>query len=524
MDARDTSAHPANFTRRRLLGMTVAAAGAAGLGSAFASPAIARDSTALPTDICDLSALQLSRAIRARAVSCREVMSAYLDRIERYNPVYNAIVALRERSDLLAQADAADAALRRGEYRGWMHGMPHAVKDLADVEGMVTTGGSPLFRDHVASQDSLITRRIREAGAIFIGKTNVPEYGLGSQTYNPVYGTTRNAWNPDLIAGGSSGGAAVGLATRMLPVADGSDMMGSLRNPAGFNNVIGFRPTQGRVPALGGDLFLHQLGYEGPMGRDVDDTVQLLATVAGSDPAVPLSLRDEFSGAPEIPDEQFRRLKVGWLGDYRGYLPMESGVLSLCRKALAQLEQRGLACEDAMPDYDMSRLWQCWLTLRHWALAGGVGALYAQPDKRAQMKPELVWEIEGGLDTKAVDVAAAGVARSDWYRALLALFERFDFLVLPTAQVFPFSADIHWPSSIDGVEMDTYHRWMEVVIGGTLSGCPVANIPAGFSEDGRPMGLQVIGRFGADADVLAFARACTERSDWLARRPVLREA
>ncbi|WP_241263096.1 amidase [Parahaliea mediterranea] len=513
---------PLGLNRRRLLGGAAAAAGMAALGPALGAVGSRRDD--LPAAICDMTALQLSRAIRSGQLGCREVMEAYLARIERFNPLYNAIVAMPEHSELLSQAELADRDLARGHYRGWMHGMPHAVKDLADVKGLVSTGGSPLFRNHVATRDSLVTARMRAAGAIFIGKTNVPEYGLGSQTYNPVYGTTRNAYNPDLVAGGSSGGAAVGLATRMLPVADGSDMMGSLRNPAAFNNVIGFRPTQGRVPHEGSDLFLQQLGYEGPMGRDVDDTAQLLATLAGVDPATPLSLRDTFSGAPPMAEAALAGLRIGWLGDYRGYLPMESGVLPLCRGALGTLEDHGVAVEDAVPDYDMARLWRCWLTLRHWALAGGVGALYAQADKRAQMKPELVWEIEGGLDMKAVDVAAAGVARSDWYRALLALFERFDFLVLPTAQVFPFAADVHWPRQVGGVDMDTYHRWMEVVIGGTLSGCPVVNVPAGFAADGRPMGLQVIGPFGQDARVLSFARAYTGVTPWLGRRPVLREA
>lgn len=522
MPAEHAPAKGQGLSRRRLLGASASAVGIAALRPALgfaAGPA-----GELPADICDMTALQLSRAIRERQVGCREVMSAYLTRIERYNPTYNAIVAMADTAHLLAQADAADRDLARGDYRGWMHGMPHAVKDLSDVAGMTSTRGSPLFRDNVARQDSVITARMRAAGAIFIGKTNVPEYGLGSQTYNPIYGVTRNAYNPALAAGGSSGGAAVGLATHMLPVADGSDMMGSLRNPAAFNNVIGFRPTQGRVPYRGDDLFLQQLGYEGPMGRDVDDTVQLMSTLAGFDPSVPLSLRDTFAGAPEMSDEALSGLRIGWLGDYDGYLPMEDGVLSLCRRALAAIEPQGVAVEDVAPAYDMARLWQCWLTLRHWALAGGSGSLYAQPDKRAQMKPELVWEIENGLELSAVDVAAAGVARSDWYRALLDLFGRYDFLVLPTAQVFPFEADVHWPKTVAGVKMDTYHRWMEVVIGGTLSGCPVVSVPAGFDKDGRPMGLQVIGRFGDDASVLSFARAYTRHTDWLAKRPALREA
>ncbi|MFV0278338.1 MAG: amidase, partial [Parahaliea sp.] len=462
------------LNRRELLGATAATVGLALLGGSrsAASATAPAALSAAPGEICALSALQLSAAIRQRQLSCREVMAAYLAHIERYNPTYNAIVAMPEASGLLAQAEAADRELARGEYRGWMHGMPHAAKDLTDVAGLVSSGGSPIFQGQVARKDSLLVARIRAAGAIFIGKTNVPEFGLGSQTYNPVYGTTGNAYNPALVAGGSSGGAAVGLATHMLPVADGSDMMGSLRNPAGFNNVIGFRPTQGRVPHPGGDIFLQQLGYEGPMGRNVDDTIRLLVTLSGANAGAPLSLRDTFEHVPELDDDAFSRLRLGWLGDYRGYLPMEPGLLPLARAALVPLEKEGVRVVDAAPDYDMGRLWQCWLTLRQWAIAGGGGgALYADPAKRSLMKPELIWEIENSLRLSAMQVAAAGAARGDWYRTLLSLFEHHDFLVLPTAQVFPFPADIHWPQSINGVKMDAYHRWMEVVIGGTLSGC-----------------------------------------------------
>ena len=241
-------------------------------------------------EITRISASKLSQAIKSRDVSCVEVMQAYLERIHRYNPLYNAIVSLVDDSELLQQAESADKALLKGEYWGWMHGMPHAIKDLADAQGLVSTYGSPIFAQHVAMADSLPVARIRAQGAIFIGKTNTPEFGAGSQTYNPVFGTTRNAYNPHLTAGGSSGGAAVALAAELLPTADGSDMMGSLRNPAGFNNVIGFRPSQGRVPSPSDEspLFYHQLATDGPMGRNTEDTIRLLCTMAGYDSRAPL--------------------------------------------------------------------------------------------------------------------------------------------------------------------------------------------------------------------------------------------
>jgi amidase len=437
----------------------------------------------LPADLTSMSASALSAAIRQRHVSCREVMRAYLARIDRYNPVYNAIVSLRDEDALLAEADAADRALDRGEYRGWMHGMPHAVKDLADARGLPTSQGSPIFAGQIADEDSPHIARIREAGAIFIGKTNTPEFGMGSQTYNPVFGATGSAYDPELTAGGSSGGAACGLATHMLPVADGGDMMGSLRNPGAFNNVIGFRPTMGRVPGNGaGDLFYLQLAVSGPMGRNSEDTARLLCTMAGATAHEPLSLRDELPTAAAF----------------------------------------GALVEPCRPDYAMDRLWQTWLTLRHWRRHTML-PLYEDPDLRARLKPEAVWEIEGSFDTSSTRIFEAGLARADWFRALRSLFDDYDLLVLPTAQVFPFPKDIHWPDRINDKPMDTYHRWMEVVIGGSLGGLPVANVPVGFDPRGRPMGMQVMGPFGEDKAVLEFAMSYESVTAHLDVRPRLVE-
>ena len=275
-------------------------------------------------EITRISASKLSQAIKSRDVSCVEVMQAYLERIHRYNPLYNAIVSLVDDSELLRQAAAADKALLKGEYWGWMHGMPHAIKDLADAQGLVSTYGSPIFAQNVAMADSLPVARIRAQGAIFIGKTNTPEFGAGSQTYNAVFGATRCAYNPHLTAGGSSGGAAVALAAELLPTADGSDMMGSLRNPAGFNNVIGFRPSQGRVPSPSNEtsLFYDQLATDGPMGRNTEDTIRLLGTIAGYDSRSPLSLRDEIPAYDAFSPAALENIRFGWMGDYQGYLPM----------------------------------------------------------------------------------------------------------------------------------------------------------------------------------------------------------
>ena len=503
-------------TRRRFL------RGAALLGAGVTlarAPSLAAQAPALPGGpIAGLDALALSEAIRSRAMSCTEVMKAYLAQIETHNPRVNAIVSLRSASELLAEAKTCDAELARGQWRGWMHGMPYAAKDLVGVRGLRTSSGTPLTQGTVATSDSVFIGRIRAAGALFIGKTNVPEFGYGSQSYNPVFGVTRNAWDATRTSGGSSGGAAVALALRMVPVADGSDMMGSLRNPAGWNNVIGFRPTLGTVPGDGPD-YIDLLSTAGPMARNVPDAARLLSTMAGQDPRDPLSLDIDPARFAAPLETALRGLRIGWLGDYGGYLPMEEGVLPLCRKALASVEALGCTVSDASPGFDMSRLWQAWLVLRHWGAAAWARPLYQNPKTRAQLKPELVWEVEGGLGLTGEQVSEAMATRAKWYAAISALFERFDVLALPTAQVFPFDAATHWPQEVAGRAMDTYHRWMEVVIGGTMSGCPIVAVPAGFSATGLPMGLQLIGPLRRDIELLRAGHVFSRAAGFLERTP-----
>ncbi len=456
-------------------------------------------------DIVQMSALELSSAIRARSISCVEVMQAYLARIALLNPQYNALVSLRDGEVLLAQAKNYDDELARGKYRGWMHGFPHAVKDLADAEGFITSSGSPIFRNNVALADSIHIARIKDAGAIIIGKSNVPEFGLGSHTYNRVFGTTLNAYDGKSSAGGSSGGAAVGLALKILPVADGSDFMGSLRNPAAYNNVIGFRPTPGRVPL--GDTYIEELPCNGPMARNVQDTAMLLSTMAGYHPASPTSIREDPSVFAEPLKRDFKGGKIAWLGDFDGYLAMEDGVMDLCEKALQGFRDIGCTVDTAKPVFSMPQLWETWLVMRHWLTRGKALPLYQNVEMRAQLKPELIWEIEGGADITGDQVVAASVMRGQWYAVIQKTFEKYDFLVLPSAQVFPFEAGLHWPESIAGRTMDTYHRWMEVVVPGTLSGCPVINVPAGFGASGLPMGIQIIGKRYDDFATLQMAYA-----------------
>jgi amidase len=456
-------------------------------------------------DPCELDADSLSRLVHERRISCRELMTAFLGRIERLNPHVNAIVSLRDPQDLLAEADRLDAELAAGSSRGWLHGLPIAVKDLSDVAGLPTTMGSPIFRDNVAASDGLMASRMRAAGAILIGKTNTPEFGLGSQTYNPVFGATRNAWDTRLCAGGSSGGAAVALALRMLPVADGSDMGGSLRNPAAYANVYGFRPSQGRVPKYPApERFFQQFGTEGPMGRTVTDVAKLLAVQAGYDPRVPLSLAGRLeAGLPEATAS--RPIRVGWLADLDGYLPMEEGILPLCEAALARFESAGARVEPLGREalgVAPEAVWNAWMQLRSLVVGGSLAAHYHNPARRELLKPE--------ARTGALDVYAASSVRTSLFDALNALFRRFDLLALPSAQVFAFDVERHWPEAVAGRAMDTYHRWMEVVIYATLGGCPVIGVPAGFDAAGRAMGMQLIGRPGGDREVLLAARAYEE--------------
>jgi amidase len=472
---------------------------------------------------CLLDALDLSRAIHRRELSCREVMQAHLARIGRLNPHHTAIVSLRDEPALLAEADARDAMLAGGRSLGWMHGLPHAVKDLEPTAGVCTTWGSPVFRDHLPLEDSLLVQRIRAAGAIVIGKTNVPEWGLGSQTYNPVFGTTRNAYDRSKTSGGSSGGAAVALALRMVPVADGSDMGGSLRNPAGWNNVFGMRPSLGRVPKWpADDVFFGQLPIEGPMARSVPDLAALLGTLAGPDPRQPLSLpADPAIGADALQaaPQDLRGLRIGWLGDLGGHLPTEPEVLPGCERALQALAGLGCTVAPVTLGFDAGSVWRAFATLRAYALAGRFAAWTGDPERWSALKPEARWEVERGMALTGLDVHHAAATRSAWYQHVLALFRHHDVLVLPTAQCLPFDAGTHWPAELAGRTMDSYHRWMEVVAGVTLAGVPAISVPAGFSAGGLPMGMQLIGPPRSDAALLRLAHAYDGATRWVARRP-----
>ncbi len=465
-----------------------------------------------------MDAVALAAAIRARAVSCVEVMNACLDRIERLNPLINAIVSIRPRDQLIAEAKRCDEELARGDAVGPLHGFPHAVKDLEPTAGIRTTFGSPLFRDFVPDHDSLQVARLKRAGAIIIGKTNTPEFGLGSHTFNEVFGPTRNPYDRGRSAGGSSGGAGAALAARLVPLVDGSDYAGSLRNPAAWNNVYALRPSPGLVPRETPDLFLASPSVTGPMARSIADLALLLSVQAGHDPRVPLSNPGEAPRFAPL-DADFKGARIAWCRDFGGHIPFEPGVLELCEAALPVFANLGCAVEPAYPNYPMDRLWRDWLVLRSWHTSTGQAPHYRDPAKRAFLKPELIWETERGLKLTGPEIAQASLGRSDWYRAVSRLFATFDFMLVPSTQLFPFPVDWRWPQEIAGRRMDSYHRWMETCIVITMSGCPALNIPVGFDGRGLPMGMQIVAPIGQELRLLQLGQAYDRATGWVRERP-----
>lgn len=512
----------ADPTRRTVVGLAGGAVAVAATDRA--SGAIRTPYPVSASDLTAMDAVTLAGVIRTGRASSVEVMAAFLDRIDQVNPAVNAIVALQPREVLLAQAREADAKRARGEPLGPLHGLPHAVKDLQSVKGIVSTRGSPIFKDFVPTADAPMVERLRRAGAIIIGKTNAPEFGLGSHTYNAVYGLTRNPYDLTKSAGGSSGGAAVALATRMLPLADGSDFGGSLRNPAGWNNVLGFRPSFGRVAAGGEEVWFPGMSVNGPMARSVPDLALLLSVQAGHDDRAPLSMEPasmDFTGQLSA---DLRGKRIGWLGDFGGSTPCEPGLLDVCRTALKTFEDLGCIVEDVEADMAIEPVWTAMLKLRAWQAGGGILDLYNDPARRALLKPEAIFEVEGALRLSAMEVRAASVVRSQWYNSVRRLFQRFDYLLAPTAQVFPFDAAQDWPHEIAGTPMRTYIEWQKAQFLITMTGCPALAVPAGFNaagpnSPGLPIGVQIVAPVWGERACLKLAHAYMLASDRVRLRP-----
>jgi amidase len=460
------------------------------------------------------TARDLAAAIRRRELSAREVVAWHLERIAQVNPRINAIVSLRPEA-ALEEADAADRRAASGELVGPLHGLPIAIKDLEDTAGIRTTYGSVAFAEHVPDADSLVVARLRAAGAIVVGKTNTPEFGIGSHTFNEVFGVTRNPWAVDRSAGGSSGGAGAALAAGLVPIADGSDHGGSIRNPASFNNVVGLRPTPGLVPDSGAGDIWDTAAVVGPMARTMGDLALMLTAISEPDPYSPLSHGDPAAFAPPLNGE-LTGLRVAWCPDAGG-LPVDAAVLDVLEEARDRLVALGCVVEDVQ--LDLSRADVAFETLRALAFVRGFGPSLAA--LRGVAKDTLIWNVEQGLALDAPAIADAMVAKSEVFTAVASLLEPFDVLAVPAAQVVPFAVEQEYPTQVAGVQMPHYLGWMRACSRITVSAHPVAAVPAGFTVEGLPVGLQLVGPYRCDRRLLEHAAAWEAATGLTQRHPPL---
>jgi amidase len=457
--------------------------------------------TRFMSDICELSAIDMARLIRSKALSSREVVAAHLAQIERVNPRVNAIVTLLA-DRAMDRASAADAALARGVEVGPLHGLPIAHKDLQPTKGIRTTFGSPIYKDFVPADDSLLVERLRTAGAIAIGKTNTPEFGAGSQTFNPVFGSTLNPYDPTKTCGGSSGGAAVALACGMLPIADGSDMGGSLRNPASFCSVVGLRPSPGRVPVWPAATAWSTLSVDGPMARSVADVALLLSAIAGPDRRSPISLGDPGAAFSAPLGRDFEGVRIAWWIDLGG-APVDRRVRHAVNSQRVIFASLGCEVDDAEPDFtDFDEVFK---TLRAMAFLTGVADRIGP--HRDQVKDTILWEIDRGERLTPREIARAEIKRTELYHRMRQFMDRYEFFVLPVAQVPPFDVTQPYVTEIDGVAMETYIDWMKSCYFISIVGNPAISVPCAFTPEGLPVGLQIVARHQDDWGLLQMAHA-----------------
>jgi amidase len=465
-------------------------------------------------DLCFMSARDLASLIRTKQVSAREVMAAHLERINRVNPTINAIVAKIDDERCLALAAEADAETAKTDALGPLHGLPIAFKDLQPAVGFPWTRGSTIYRHAMPTEDSVLVERLRRAGVIPIGKTNTPELGMGSHTFNNVYGTTVNPYDPTKSAGGSSGGAAAALATGMLPIADGSDLGGSLRNPGNFNNVVGMRPTVGLVPMAPTPLPLLGFSVNGPLARTVSDTAWLLSVMAGADARDPGCVPSDPSAFRAPLSRGFRDTRVAWCPDLGG-LPLDPRVRAVLSAQRKTFEALGCVVEDVAPD--LAGADSIFLTIRAFRTAAMYGSLLAAG--RDQLKLEAVREIEAGLALESRDVAQAMVQHGLLLERVRRFQERYEFILCAVNQLPPFDAKLDWPKTIDGVAMEHYVAWMKSAYWISATYRPAISVPAGFTSDGLPVGIQIVGRYRADFAVLQLAYAFEQATQFGNRRP-----
>ena len=465
------------------------------------------------SELCFLTATELARRIRARDVSCVEVMEAHLEQIAKVNPAVNAIVTLLP-DQAMDRAQDADDMLARGDDTGLLHGLPIAHKDLVSTKGIRTTFGSPIFADHVPEEDALIIERLRAAGALTIGKTNTPEFGAGSQTFNNVFGATLNPYDVTKTCGGSSGGAAVALACGMLPIADGSDTGGSLRNPANFCNVVGFRTSPGRVPAWPSEVGWFPISVQGPMARTVADTALMLSTIAGPDPRSSISITEPGARFREPLERDFRGVRIAWSRDLGG-LPVDPRVTAVIDSQRGVFQDLGCVVEDAEPDFcdadECFRVWRAWQFETKFAHLLG--------EHRDQIKDTVIWDTEQGMRLTGPQIGRAEMKRTALYHRVREFMEQFEYLIAPVNQVLPFDVSQQYITEINGVRMETYFDWMKSCYYITVTGHPAISVPCGFTSDRLPVGVQIVGRHQCDFEVLQLANAFEAATSFRKQRP-----
>jgi amidase len=477
--------------------------------------ATAVDAQTVSSPLCFMSAVEMARLIRAKKLSAREALAAHLTQIERVNPKVNAIVTLVPEL-AAAAAGKADEMQARGETLGRLHGLPVAHKDLFDTRGIRTTFGSPLYKDNVPSEDDIVVERMRRAGAITIGKTNTPEFGAGSQTFNTIFGATRNPYDLTRTCGGSSGGAAVALACGLVPVASGSDTGGSLRNPAAFCNVAGFRPSPGRVPNPKSSFAWSTLSTSGCLGRSVADLAFALSTIAGPESGVPLSIDEPGERFARPLERNFKGTRVAWFKDLGG-VPFDPRVRAVVDGHRKTFESLGCVVEQAEPDFAPAEI--AFRVLRAWNTANSYGERFrAHPEA---FKDTLAGEIEEGLRLTGADVARAETAHGQLWRRFQSFLEKHEYFVLPTTQLPPFEIDTPYPRAIAGVRFDSYIDWMKSCWYISATGNPAASVPAGFTPEGLPIGVQIVGRAKEDVGVLQLAHAFEQATGFGKRHPTI---
>jgi len=461
------------------------------------------------TDICFIPAVKLARLIRARKLSATEVMKAFIAQIERVNPKVNAIVTFVPEL-ALSTANKIDRQKRSTQFGG----LPIAYKDLVPTKGIRTTWGSLLYKDHVPAADHLVVERLSSAGAITLGKTNTPEFGAGSQTFNKVFGATRNPYDLSKTSGGSSGGAAVAVACGMLPFADGSDLAASLRNPGNYCNVVGFRPTPGRVPSWPATDAWDTLSVMGPMARTVADCAFLLSAMAGPDPRAPTSIDERGSVFSKPLSRNFKKIRVAWSRDLGG-LPVDPRVTSVLEGQKRVFKDLGCIVEDAEPDF--SGATEAFETLRAIGFLGRYGAHLEQ--HRDKLKNTVIWNIEQGMKLQPRQIARARALRTDLFHRMRSFLEKYAFLLCPVNPLPPYGIEVEWPREVAGVKMNNYLDWMKSCYYISITSHPAISVPAGFTHDGLPVGIQIVGRYRDDFGVLQLAHAFEAATELWKRRP-----